>query len=175
MSIHGKPASATTTTNGLYWYRGQKPSCHFFSFEEDCYLFQKAVACWKVSGCPHPVRHTHQRLVKTRMVKDKMKPSFGRPFFVCLERESPCSFWQWADIAESPKPICSHGLTCRVCKVKEEGPNQDRLFYYCPSRGNLLRTPYVFLILAVCSAIDRCISTRSQTRMKRLQAERWTL
>lgn len=66
------------------------------------------------------------------MVKDKMKQSYGRPFFVCSDRENPCKFWQWGDVFESPRPVCQHGMVCGVRKVKKDGPNQNRLFYCCP-------------------------------------------
>ena len=68
-----------------------------------------------------------------RLVKDNTKGNGGRSFFVCLDRNNPCSFWQWGDVVESPKPICHHGLTSRVRKVKKDGPNKDRLFYCCPN------------------------------------------
>lgn len=66
------------------------------------------------------------------MVKDKMKQSYGRPFFVCSDRENPCKFWQWGDVFERPRPVCQHGMVCGVRKVKKDGPNQNRLFYCCP-------------------------------------------
>ena len=63
-----------------------------------------------------------------RVVKDILKPSFGRPFFVCSEKENPCSFWQWGDVL---KPNCYHGLPCFTLKVKKDGANKGRLFYTC--------------------------------------------
>ena len=91
-----------------------------------------AVAAFHESGCLHPVCPTHQRYAKLCVVKDKMKQSYGRPFFVCSERENPCEFWKWGDIFESPRPLCFHGLVCCERKVKKDGPNQNRLFYCCP-------------------------------------------
>ena len=67
------------------------------------------------------------------MVKDKMKESYGRPYFVCSDRTNPCSFWYWADVFEGIKPFCRHDLVCRMSKVKKEGPNQGRLFHSCPN------------------------------------------
>lgn len=66
-----------------------------------------------------------------RVVKDILKPTFGRPFFICSEKKSPCSFWQWGDVL---KPNCYHGLQCFVRKVKKDGPNHGCLFYSC-SKG----------------------------------------
>ena len=130
--LHGKPASSSTTQNGVFWFCGQKPSCEFFCPEEDCYMFGKAVASFHKSKCIHPTCYTHGKLAQMRMVKDKMKESYGRPYFVCSDRNNPCSFWQWADVAESPKPICRHDLVCRTSKVKKDGPNHGHLFYCCP-------------------------------------------
>ncbi len=50
-------------------------------------MYTKAVAAFRESGCLHSVSPTHQKLAKLRMVKDKMNQSYGRPFFVCAERE----------------------------------------------------------------------------------------
>ena len=84
------------------------------------------MATFRESGCIHPVCPTHQRYAKLCVVKDKMKQSYGRPFFMCSERENPCKFWQWGDIFEN---LCLHGMVCRERKVKKDGPNQNRLFY----------------------------------------------
>ena len=65
------------------------------------------------------------------VVKDIFKPSFGRPFFVCSDKEKPCSFWQWGDVI---RPLCYHGEQCSTRKVKKEGTNYGRLFYTC-SKG----------------------------------------
>ena len=54
---------------------------------------------------------------KMRVVKDIFKPSFGRPFFVCSEKENPCSFWQWGDVI---RPQCYHGVQCSTSKVKKK-------------------------------------------------------
>jgi len=60
-----------------------------------------------------------------------LKPSFGRPFFICPDKEKPCSFWQWGDVI---RPQCYHGEQCSTRKVKKEGVNHGRLFYAC-SKG----------------------------------------
>ena len=66
------------------------------------------------------------------MVKDKMKQSYGRPFFVCAERENQCKFWQWGDVYRCPRPLYQHGMVSCERKVKKDGPSQNRLFYCCP-------------------------------------------
>ncbi|CAB4008766.1 endonuclease 8-like 3 [Paramuricea clavata] len=63
------------------------------------------------SGSNHPICPTHQRLAKLRVVKDKLKDNYGRPFFTCSDRHDPCNFWQWGDIYESSRPRCKHGMT----------------------------------------------------------------
>lgn len=85
--------------------------------------FSKKPSPRKENGYPHPMCHTRHRLAKMRMVKDKMKLSFGRQFFVCSERESPYLFWQWTGITESLKPICQRSLTCRVREVRKDRPD----------------------------------------------------
>ena len=99
------------------------------------FAMTKTVIClrkrWKSSGSNHPICPTHQRLAKLRVVKDKMKDNYGRPFFVCADRHDPCNFWQWGDIYESPRARCKHGIVCTVRKVKKDGPTQNRLFYCC--------------------------------------------
>ena len=93
--------------------------------------FEMALASFQASSCPEPVCHIHQKLPKMRDIKNNGND--GRPFFVCSDQENPCSFWQWEDVVESPKPLCSHGLTSRVRKVKKDGPDQACLFYCCPN------------------------------------------
>jgi hypothetical protein len=129
--LHGKPASSSKTTNGVFFYCGQKPSCNFFCSQNDCSYFENAIAMWRNSNSPQPRCHEHKKLAKMLVVKDIFKPSFGRPFFVCPDKEKPCSFWQWGDVI---RPQCYHGVQCSTRKVKKEGANQGRLFYVC-SKG----------------------------------------
>ena len=84
----------------VYFYCGQKPSCNFFCPQNDCGYFETAIAMGRNSGTPQPKCHEHKKLAKIRVVKDILKPSFGRPFFVCSEKENPCSFWQWGDVSD---------------------------------------------------------------------------
>ncbi len=130
--LHGKTAACSTTKHDTFWFCEERPSCEFFCSDEDCYMYTEAVAAFRESGCLHPVCPTHQKLAKLRMVEDKMKQSYGRPFFVCAERENQCKFWQWGDVYECPRPLCQHGMVCCERKVKKDGPNQNRLFYCCP-------------------------------------------
>ena len=64
-----------------------------------------------------------------QVVKDMMKESYGRPFFVCSERNSPCTFWQWGDVQPLTRPMCRHGFSCAVLKVKKDGVNKGRVFF----------------------------------------------
>ena len=79
--LHGKPALATTTQNGLCWYCGSKPSCQFFCPQKDRDIFARAVASFQASGSPQPVFHAHQRLAKVRVVKDNSKRNGGDTSF----------------------------------------------------------------------------------------------
>ena len=71
--LHGKPALATTTKNGLFWYCGNKPSCQFFCPQKDREIFARAITSFQASGCPQPVCSVHQRFAKMRVVKDNTK------------------------------------------------------------------------------------------------------
>ena len=81
---------------------------------------------WRNSNTSQPKCYEHKKLTKMLVVKDIFKPSFGRPFFVCSDKEKPCSFWQWGDVIRSQ---CYHGVQCSTRKVKKEGANYGRLFY----------------------------------------------
>jgi hypothetical protein len=83
--FHGKSAACSTTVRGTFWFCGETPSCEFFCHDEDFYLFTRAMEACQNSGSNHPICPTHQRLVKLRVVKDKMKDNYGRPFFVCAD------------------------------------------------------------------------------------------
>ena len=112
------------------------------------------------------------RYAKLCVVNDKMKQSYGRPFFVCSERENHCKFWQRGDIFESPRPLCLPGLVCCEQKVKKDGSNQNRLFYCCSkamlvislrgSQNNLVRST-----LASC-----CLAAHVNTHTKLKRQER---
>jgi hypothetical protein len=84
--IHGKSAACSTTVRGTFSFCGEIPSCELFCHDEDFYLFTRAMVACQNSGSNHPIFPTHrQRLVKLRVVKDKMKDNYGRPFFVCAD------------------------------------------------------------------------------------------
>ena len=99
--LHSKPASATATKNGLFWYCGCKASCNLFCPQKDRNIFERAVTSFRASGCPQPVCHVHQKFGKMRVVKDNTKGNGGRQFFVCSCRNNPCSFWQWGDLSRA--------------------------------------------------------------------------
>ena len=133
--LHGKPASFSTTTKGTFWFCGQTPSSNYFCPGDDSYQFEKAIAAWRSTGESQPRFHGHDKLVRMRIVKDQMMESYSRPFFVCSERVSPCSFWMWGDQAPAViKSTCRHGFTCCMRKVKKEGVNQGRMFFCCPNK-----------------------------------------
>ena len=114
-----------------FFCSGQKLSCKYFCPQNDCGYFETAIALWRNAGTPQPKCHEHKKLAKMQVVKDIFKPSFGKPFFFCSEKENPCSFWQWGDMI---RPQCYHDVQCSTCKVKKEGVNHDHLFYAC-SKG----------------------------------------
>ena len=54
-----------------------------------------------------------------RVVKDLLKASYGRPFFVCFDQLNPCSFWAWGDVRPIAKPECRPGFQCVIRKVRQ--------------------------------------------------------
>ena len=50
--LHGKPVSCSKTTNGVFFYCGQKPSCNFFCPHNDCAYLETSIAMWRNSGTP---------------------------------------------------------------------------------------------------------------------------
>jgi ssDNA-binding Zn-finger/Zn-ribbon topoisomerase 1 len=115
--LHGKPAVYSTTTNGTFWFCGENPSCNFICAENECYMYEKAIMAWRCTEQPHPRCREHNKLTKMFVVKDLMKESYGRLFFVCGEKGKQCSFWMWGDVYPIAKPECNHGLLCVIRKV----------------------------------------------------------
>ena len=129
--LYGEPCAHSTTQKGSFWFCNQHSSCNFFCSEDESYLYEKAAAAWKSSKQPHPRCVKHGKLAKVCVVKDLMKPSYGRPFFVCFDQSNPCSFWAWGDVRPIAKPECRHGFPCVIRKVKKGVNIKDRLFFCC--------------------------------------------
>ena len=137
--LQGVPAASVITKNGKFWPCDNKyyKSCELFCPDQDRTLFETALLLWKTNGAPRLVCPVHQEAEKMRVVKNVAKQNFGKPFFVCSNIENPCSFWEWGDRVEIPRPTCQLGLVCRVRKVQKEGNNLGHLFYCCPN--NLIK------------------------------------
>ena len=134
--LHGEPCAQSTTQKGTFWYCNQSKSCNFFCSEDESYLYEKAITAWKCTEQPQPRCEKHSKLTKMRVVKDLMKASYGRPFFVCADKSKPCSYWVWGDVKPIAKPECRHGLESVIRKVKKEGINKDRLFFCCSQENS---------------------------------------
>ena len=94
-------------------------------------FFEKAINAWRATKQPHPICNGHHELTTMRVVKDVMKESYGRPYFVCSDKKNPCSFWIWGDMQPPDLPMCRHGYPCVSRKVKKEGANKGRMFFCC--------------------------------------------
>ena len=127
--LHGVPASSSKTTNGVFFYCGQKPSCNFFCPQNDCSYFHNAITMWRNSNTPQPKCHEHKELTKMLVVKDIFKPSFGGPFFVCSDKEKPCSFWKWGDVI---RPQCY--MACNVQRERSRKRALIMVVYFIPVR-----------------------------------------
>ena len=137
--------SCAETPNGIFLY------WDLFCPEQDSVFFGNAIAAWRSTNSPQPKCYEHTKLAKMCIVKDLLKQSFGRPFFVCSEKGNPCSFWQWGDEA---RPLCFHGLQCITRKVKKDGANQGHLFYTC-SKGKVESCNYFeWRDRKVCNEVD---------------------
>ena len=142
LCLHGVPAASSITEKGTFWFCAEPSRCHFTCSEEDAPLYDKAVKrflatkqdlpkCCGVKPEPSAERNYARFLV----VKDPMKANFGRPFFKCSKENDECDYFEWGDERIVEKPLCKHGKTCRLLKVKKEGSNQGRSFLCCPERG----------------------------------------
>ena len=129
--LHGEPAATSTTENGTFWFCGQNPSCNFFCPKDVGHLFEKAIDAWRATKQPHPECKEHHQLATMCVVKDMMKESYGRPYFVCSDKKSPCSFWVCGDVKALDPPMCRHDYPCVIRKVKKEGVNKGRRFFCC--------------------------------------------
>ena len=136
LCLHGKAAVTSTTDKGTFWFCGEPSSCHLICREEDELLYTKAVQTFLKTDQPRPVccgindsdERCHARL---KVVKDTLKASFGRPFFVCPKEKNPCHYFEWGDKIIKEKPLCKHGTSCIMRKVKKAGKNKGRFFLCC--------------------------------------------
>ena len=54
---------------------------------------------------------TDHKLARMLVVRDLIKVTYVRPFFLCSEKSRPCSFWMWIDVQPIAKvsswiPVC---------------------------------------------------------------------
>ena len=131
--LHKLPAGTSETENGRFWFCNQKPTCHFICSEDEGYLFGIAMAAYHETGQPQPICCANN-LAKLRVVKDMVKDSYGRPFFVCSKDTNRCEYFEWADEIILPKPHCYHNEVCKRQRVKKDGPNRGKSFFCCPRK-----------------------------------------
>ena len=127
--LHGKPASCSTTQNGTFWFCGQNPSCELFCPDQDCQKYTKVTAAFHESGCLHPVYPAHQRYAKLCIVKDKMKQSYGRTFFVCSEQEKILLNFGNGVIYLKVQDLCAYTVWC-VLNEKSRMMVRIRIVYF---------------------------------------------
>ena len=154
LCLHGEKCySAPSRKNGgRYWYCRYSmfghPSCHFKCYKDQADLYSKAVKqflaskqdipkCCAITSTEHsdgvvyPPVVIGRNYAKMKVVTDKMKENFGRPFFVCQHERDPCNYFEWGDQIIVDRPLCKHGKASRLLTVKKEGPNKDRKFFGC--------------------------------------------
>ena len=153
LCLHGKKCYAgTSIKNGkTFWYCAHLgSSCHFKCTEDDAELYAKAVKeflatkqdrpkCCAIkstlvtNGASVEMPHLGRQYAKMKVVTDREKESFGRPFFVCpvSKPDQRCNYFAWGDKIIVESPLCEHGKPSRLSVVKKEGPNKDRKFFTC--------------------------------------------
>ena len=147
LCLHGeKFYVGSLIKNGkTFWYCAHPgSSCHFKCTEDDAELYDKAVKeflatkqgrpkCCAIkstlvtNGASVEMPHLGRRYAKMKVVTDREKESYGRPFFVCSKKDDPCSYFAWGDKRIIPRPVCKHGKLCNL-----EKNDQCRYFFCCP-------------------------------------------
>jgi hypothetical protein len=127
--LHGQPANHTVTQKGSFGFCKQIPSCDFICSEDEGFLYEKAIKAWRALKSAQDTGHGEP--AKMRVVKDLIKLSYGRPFFVCSRKSEPCSFWMWGDVHPSAfedSPNCNHGISSAIRRVTKKSLNKGRKF-----------------------------------------------
>ena len=155
LCLHGEKCYCTSSfKKGTIWYcKHLSSSCHFKCTEDDVELYAKAVKEFLTSkqnrpkccgitrtrysdGVVYPPVVIGRTYAKMKVVTDKEKENFGRPFFVCPHERHPCNFFAWGDQEIPETPLCKHHRASRMFTVKK-GPNKDRKFFACAEqKGN---------------------------------------
>ena len=138
--------------NGTVWYctHPSSSSCHFKCTKDNAELYSKGVKEFLATKQDRPkccaikstlvtnegsveMPHLGRQYAKMKVVTDRKKESYGRPFFVCPTRKQNqrCNYFAWGDQAIFERPLCKHGKPSRLLTVKKEGPNKDRKFFAC--------------------------------------------
>ena len=139
LCLHGKRAVTTTTDKGTFWFCGEPFSCNLICREEDELLYAEGVQTFLNLDQPRPMccgilNSDDQHYARLRVVKDKSKANYGRPFFVCPKEKDPCRYFEWGDKIIEDKPLCGHGKPCIKREVKKAGKNKGRFFLCCPEK-----------------------------------------
>ncbi len=129
--LHKLPAGRSETENGSFWFCNQKPSCNLICSEDEGYLYEMGIIDFERTDQPQP-KCCGNNLARLRIVRDPMKRSYRRPFFVCSKDVNRCQYFEWGDETIPPKPYCFHSETCKSWTVKKEGPNKGKKFFRCP-------------------------------------------
>ena len=144
LCLHGKPVGSRVqaSTYGCrtpvrYDYCRQPSTCHFEVYSNDRHkdLYYEAVKTFLATNqklptcCVETTGSTVRNYAKMKVVNDKEKGSFGRPYFVCSKFKNKCNYFEWGDqvIVEKPlckhgnSPLCKHGNSSRLMTVKKKG------------------------------------------------------
>ena len=158
LCLHGEPAGTSVTKNGTLWVCQQPSSCseakkHLYSRAVERFLSTNQArpkCCGVAPGAsktalvldsrspyfgrrePSPERN----YAKMKVVTNKERKSFGRPYFVCSKKNDRCSYFQWGDECLIKRPLCNHGKPCEFHTVEREGPNYLRGYFCCPRPKN---------------------------------------
>ena len=140
LCLHGKPAVTSTNENGTFWTCGESTGC-FVCSEEEAPLYDKAIKAFLSTNQNRPrccvitpvwcsactITPTGERCyAKFRVYTGKEKhmwwsggkKNIGRPLFTCGNKDwrdpRGCGYLEWGDKHIIPRPICKHGMVCKV-------------------------------------------------------------
>ena len=153
LCLHGEKCYCTSSLKkGTIWYcKHLSSSCHFKCTKDNAELYAKGVKeflatkqnqpkCCAITstrhsdGVAYPPVVIGRTYAEMKVVTDKTKKNFGRPFFVCPHERDPCNYFEWGDQKIPETPLCEHQRASRMFTVKKEGPNKNRNFFCCRER-----------------------------------------
>ena len=151
LCLHGEEAAELTNDKKprKVWFCNRSDKCHFVCYDEEKELYENGIKAFLETKQPIP-KCCHgektRRQCRMKVVKDRNKANFGRPYFECPKRtsneEEECGYFAWGDQTILEAPLCKHGKPSRLFRVKKEGPNKDRCFFTCSEKNQAMKCKF---------------------------------